>query len=106
MQLIDLWHNCSDSPTKGNPPQSYELSFPVIYELNETERAALEKTQTERMAILLKGNGIEGVVTPQEADESIARDVPLSSTIDLEARLAAKAEFEQEGMVLKEASNE
>lgn len=99
--LIDLWHHCADSPTKGKPPQSYELTFPVVYELNEMERAALEKTQAERMAILLKGNGVEGVVTPGEAAEAIARDVSLSSVIDLEARLAAKAEFEQEGMVLQ-----
>lgn len=99
--LIDLWHHCADSPTKGIPPQSYELTFPVVYELNEIERATLEKTQAERMAILLKGNGVEGVVTPLEAAEAISRDVPLSSTIDLEARLKAIAEFEQEGMILK-----
>lgn len=99
--LIDLWHHCADSPTKGNPPKSYELTFPVVYELNEIERATLEKTQAERMAILLKGSGTEGVVTPQEVAEAIARDVPLSSVIDLEARLKTSVEFEQEGMIVK-----
>lgn len=107
--LIDLWHHCADNPTKGNPPESWEITFPVIYELNETERAALEKTQAERMAILLKGNGNEGVISPLEAAEAIARDVPLGSVINLDARKlaaieAAKelAEFEAEGMVVKQ----
>jgi phage-related protein (TIGR01555 family) len=106
--LIDLWHHCQDSPTKGQPPESYELTFPVVYELNEIERAALEKTQAERMAILLKGNGNEGVINPLEAAEAIARDVPLSSVIDLDARQKAAAEaakelaeFETEGLVIR-----
>jgi phage-related protein (TIGR01555 family) len=106
--LIDLWHHCQDSPTKGKPPESYELTFPVVYELNETERAALEKTQAERMAILL-GRNSDGVINPLEAAEAIARDVPLSSVIDLDARQkAAKeiAEFEAEGLVVKKPEKE
>jgi phage-related protein (TIGR01555 family) len=103
-KLIDLWCHCKESPTKGIPPKSYELTFPVVYELNETERAALKKTEAETYALLLKGNGQEGVVNPIEVAEAISRDVPLASTIDLEARLRAKAEFEQEGMVLSQES--
>lgn len=105
-KLIDLWHHCKDSPTKGKPPESWQIGFPVIYELNEIERAALEKTQAERMAILLKDEGQGSVITPLEAAESIARDVSLASVINLEEREAQKAEFEQEGMVLKAALEE
>lgn len=103
--LIDLWHHCKDSPTKGIPPKSWQITFPVIYELNEIERAALKKTEAETMALLLKGNGTEGVVTPIEAAESIARDVSLASVINLEERQALKAEFEAEGMVIKDKNS-
>ena len=98
--LIDLWHHCKESPTKGIPPKSWELTFPVVYELNEIERAALKKTEAETYSLLMKGNGSESVVTPGEVAEAIARDVSISSTIDLEARAQAKAEFEKEGMIL------
>ena len=99
--LVDLWCHCKESPTKGVLPQSWEITFPVVYELNEIERANLKKTEAETYSLLMKGNGQESVVTPSEVAEAIARDVSISSTIDLEARAQAKAEFEQEGMVLK-----
>jgi uncharacterized protein len=79
---LKLLHLCKEGPTKGVIPNGAKFTFEPIFQLNEQEQAKLHGEQAKSHDIYLKN----GVVSALEVAEAIAKEVPLSSVIDLESR--------------------
>lgn len=81
-QYLKLIHSSKEGPTKGLIPPGAKFEFEPIFQLNEKEQAKLDGERAKEWEIYLK----YGVVSPDEIAEALAKDVPLSAVIDIEAR--------------------
>lgn len=81
-QYLRLIHLSKEGPTGGQIPLGAKFEFEPIFQLNEQEEAKLHGERAKEWEIYLK----YGVVSPDEIAEAIAKDVPLSAVIDIEAR--------------------
>lgn len=79
---LKLLHLSKEGPTAGVIPVGAKFDFEPIFQLNEQEEAKLHGERAKEWDIYLKA----GVVSPDEVAEALAKDVPLASVIDIEAR--------------------
>lgn len=84
---LRIIHLCRNSPTGGVIPKGVELEFPSIFQLSQKEEMALKLDEAKRHDVYLKYQ----VVSPEEVAESLARNVPIESVIDLRSRVGDRS---------------
>ena len=89
-------------PTKGQVPESWDVIFRPLWQLDEQEKATVNKTKAETDAIYISN----GVLDPDEVAMSRFGKVESEIQIDLEARGESSEEEEEEAEEVDEENEE
>lgn len=87
-RLLKIAMLAKDSPTKGREPDKWAMKFNPLFQLDETEKAEVRKTQAETDDLYI-GNG---VLEPDEVRDSRFAGVEWSAETQLNDELREEAE--------------
>ncbi len=88
---LKLIHLSKEGPTSGMIPVGSKLTFNPIFQLNEQEQGKIAGERAKEYEIYIRN----GVVSAAEVAEALAKNVPLSSVINLESRLREAQAIQQ-----------